>query len=242
MQPESFGGARSKVIYWTWTAVSRAHSPSCKMNFVGSNITSLHPGLTYMIESGPVKPWTVSPNTNLSCDTRMWTAAAVVKPDTRVSDRYTTMKPTCRRPMASCSRQGNKEMSSRSFPQFSLKKKHVWSGLVSDLPGKPPTGRSQRRPPGPSGGPWTDLQTRGCLLVVRSLGPDGSPQLPPSGSALGRSLREGHMIRSSHIVLFILYHIILIVTYRAVLYHIITCCIVLYRVLSYPVILYRNIL
>lgn len=49
-------------------------------------------------------PGTFNPNTNLSCDTRMWTAAAVVKPDTRVSDRYTTMKPTCRTPRASYTR------------------------------------------------------------------------------------------------------------------------------------------
>lgn len=61
-----------------------------------------------MIESGPLRPGTVSPNTNLSWDTRMWTAAAVVKPDTRVSDRYTTMKPTCRRPMASCMEQNRR--------------------------------------------------------------------------------------------------------------------------------------
>ena len=61
--------------------------------------------LTYMMASGPLMPGTVNPNTNLSWDTRMWTAAAVVKPDTRVSDRYTTIKPTCRRPMPSCTRQ-----------------------------------------------------------------------------------------------------------------------------------------
>lgn len=57
--------------------------------------------LTYMIESGPLMPGTCSPNTNLSWDTRMWMAAAVVKPDTRVSDRYMTTKPTCRIPIAS---------------------------------------------------------------------------------------------------------------------------------------------
>lgn len=50
----------------------------------------------------PLMPGTSNPKMNLSWDTRIWTAAAVVKPDTRVSDRYTTMKPTCRRPMASC--------------------------------------------------------------------------------------------------------------------------------------------
>lgn len=55
-----------------------------------------------MVESGPLMPGTLSPNTNFSWDTRMVTAAAVVKPDTKVSDRYTTMKPTCRTPMASC--------------------------------------------------------------------------------------------------------------------------------------------
>lgn len=55
-----------------------------------------------MIERGPLMPGTSSPSTNFSWDTRMWIAAAVVKPDTRVSDRYTTIKPTCKRPMASC--------------------------------------------------------------------------------------------------------------------------------------------
>lgn len=50
----------------------------------------------------PLMPGTFNPKMNLSWDTRIWIAAAVVKPDTRVSDRYTTMKPTCRRPMASC--------------------------------------------------------------------------------------------------------------------------------------------
>ena len=54
-----------------------------------------------MRERGPLMPGTCSPNTNLSCDTRMWMAAAVVKPDTRVSDRYMTTKPTWRTPMAS---------------------------------------------------------------------------------------------------------------------------------------------
>lgn len=54
-----------------------------------------------MRASGPLMPGTTSPNTNLSWDTRMWTAAAVVKPDTRVSDRYMTTKPTCRTPIAS---------------------------------------------------------------------------------------------------------------------------------------------
>lgn len=57
-----------------------------------------------MIESGPLMPGTVNPSTNLSWDTRMWTAAAVVKPDTRVSDRYMTTKPTCITPMASWKR------------------------------------------------------------------------------------------------------------------------------------------
>lgn len=46
-------------------------------------------------------PGTSKPNTNLSWDTKIWTAAAVVKPDTRVSDRYTTINPNCRIPMAS---------------------------------------------------------------------------------------------------------------------------------------------
>ena len=54
-----------------------------------------------MMESGPLKPGTSRPNTNFNWDTRMWTAAAVVNPDTRVSDRYMTMKPTCSTPMAS---------------------------------------------------------------------------------------------------------------------------------------------
>lgn len=45
-------------------------------------------------------PGTVNPSTNFSCDTRMWIAAAVVKPETRVSDRYMTTKPTCRTPIA----------------------------------------------------------------------------------------------------------------------------------------------
>ena len=54
-----------------------------------------------MRASGPLMPGTTSPNTNLSWDTRMWTAAAVVKPDTRVSDRYMTTKPTCRTPIVS---------------------------------------------------------------------------------------------------------------------------------------------
>ncbi len=62
-----------------------------------------------MRESGPLMPGTVNPNTNLSWDTTMWTAAAVVKPDTRVSDRYTTIKPTCRTPMASCTGQKHEE-------------------------------------------------------------------------------------------------------------------------------------
>lgn len=52
----------------------------------------------------PLRPGTSNPKMNLSWDTRIWTAAAVVKPDTRVSERYTTMKPTCRRPMPSCKR------------------------------------------------------------------------------------------------------------------------------------------
>ena len=50
---------------------------------------------------GPLRPGTTRPNTNFNWDTRMWTAAAVVNPDTRVSDRYMTMKPTCSTPMAS---------------------------------------------------------------------------------------------------------------------------------------------
>lgn len=50
----------------------------------------------------PLRPFTSNPKMNLSWETRIWMAAAVVKPDTRVSDRYTTMKPTWRRPMASC--------------------------------------------------------------------------------------------------------------------------------------------
>lgn len=54
-----------------------------------------------MSARGPLRPGTVSPNTNLSWDTKMWTAAAVVKPDTRVSDRYMTTNPTCRIPIAS---------------------------------------------------------------------------------------------------------------------------------------------
>lgn len=61
--------------------------------------------LTYMIASGPLMPGTVNPITNLSWDTRMWMAAAVVKPDTRVSDRYMTTKPICRTPIASWKRQ-----------------------------------------------------------------------------------------------------------------------------------------
>lgn len=57
-----------------------------------------------MMARGPLMPGTCSPNTNLSWDTSMWTAAAVVKPDTRMSDRYMTTKPTWRRPIASCKR------------------------------------------------------------------------------------------------------------------------------------------
>lgn len=60
--------------------------------------------LTYMMENGPLRPGTCRPSTNLSCDTRMWMAAAVVKPDTRVSDRYMTTKPTCSKPIASWKR------------------------------------------------------------------------------------------------------------------------------------------
>ncbi|KAG9345702.1 hypothetical protein JZ751_008846 [Albula glossodonta] len=37
-----------------------------------------------MMARGPLKPGTVSPKTNFSCDTRMWTAAAVVNPETSV--------------------------------------------------------------------------------------------------------------------------------------------------------------
>lgn len=55
-----------------------------------------------MAERGPLKLETSSPSTNFSWDTTMWIAAAVVKPDTRLSDRYTTIKPTCKTPMASC--------------------------------------------------------------------------------------------------------------------------------------------
>lgn len=62
----------------------------------------------------PLRPGTSNPKMNLSWDTRMWTAAAVVKPDTRVSDRYTTMKPTCRRPMASCRKEGSHSEGSHS--------------------------------------------------------------------------------------------------------------------------------
>lgn len=50
-------------------------------------------------------PGTCSPSTNFSCDTRMWMAAAVVKPETSVSDRYMTTKPTCMTPIASWRRQ-----------------------------------------------------------------------------------------------------------------------------------------
>lgn len=57
--------------------------------------------LTYMMAKGPLKPGTSSPRTNLSWETRMWMAAAVVKPDTKLSERYMTTKPTCRTPMAS---------------------------------------------------------------------------------------------------------------------------------------------
>lgn len=67
--------------------------------------TSQQSMLTYTMARGPLMPGTCSPNTNLSWDTRMWMAAAVVKPDTRVSDRYMTTKPTCRAPMASWKRQ-----------------------------------------------------------------------------------------------------------------------------------------
>lgn len=56
---------------------------------------------TYIIDRGPLGLGICSPNTNLSWDTRMWMAAAVVKPDTRVSDRYMTTKPTCSIPIAS---------------------------------------------------------------------------------------------------------------------------------------------
>ncbi len=56
---------------------------------------------TCIRDSGPLKPGTVSPSTNLSCEIRMCTAAAVVNPDISVSDRYMTINPTCSSPIPS---------------------------------------------------------------------------------------------------------------------------------------------
>lgn len=143
-----------------------------------------------MIERGPLMPGTFNPNTNLSWDTRMWTAAAVVKPETIVSDRYTTMKPTCRTPMASCA--GEKNL-------LGCFKSLIWSRWYKDkvkLPGKSPWGRSLRKPPRLSADPGSGPQSQWCWQVVHILGPGGSPQFPPLGSGLGRILHDitSHLI------------------------------------------------
>lgn len=139
-----------------------------------------------MIERGPLMPGTSSPSTNFSWDTRMWTAAAVVKPDTRVSDRYTTIKPTCKRPMASCEEDKNEK---EPWKVFSKGSKWPVYLMVLRVPGKSPWGRSWRRPPGLSAGSRSGFQSLWCWPVAHRLGQGGSPQRPPLGSGLGTILR-----------------------------------------------------
>lgn len=127
----------------------------------------------------PLMPGTFNPRMNFSWDTRICMAAAVVKPDTRVSDRYTTMKPTCRRPMASC----RKEWKAGLTKGFYSPNTDWHLTGTKKIPGKSQQGRSLMRLPGLSAHLSLLCFDRPYCPV-----PDGSPQPQSSGSGLGTIL------------------------------------------------------
>ncbi len=140
---------------------------------------------TCIRDSGPLKPGTVSPSTNLSCEIRMCTAAAVVNPDISVSDRYMTINPTCSSPIPSW------KQIERRYALVWLKTIVVfkfYNERMVDVPGIDPLGKWGRQTLRLSAHLSSGPQKQWCWQADPHRAPGGSLRPPPWDSVQGKIL------------------------------------------------------